>query len=88
VAEQGCLLSSYPDKIGIGGSNPPLSASVLFSMGWIPSLSISYDFPQRRYLEKEEILWPAPFRSTNIARPTRAWGLAAEIIPAQLDACL
>src|SRR5271154_5141902 len=26
VAEQGCLLSSYPDKIGIGGSNPPLSA--------------------------------------------------------------
>src|SRR5271168_1022881 len=27
VAEQGCLLSSYPDKIGIGGSNPPLSAS-------------------------------------------------------------
>jgi hypothetical protein len=28
VAEQGCLLSSYPDKIGIGGSNPPLSATV------------------------------------------------------------
>jgi hypothetical protein len=28
VAEQGCLLSSYPDKIGIGGSNPPLSASI------------------------------------------------------------
>jgi hypothetical protein len=27
VAEQGCLLSSYPDKIGIGGSNPPLSAT-------------------------------------------------------------
>ena len=26
MAEQGCLLSSYPDKIGIGGSNPPLSA--------------------------------------------------------------
>ena len=25
--EQGCLLSSYPDKIGIGGSNPPLSAT-------------------------------------------------------------
>jgi hypothetical protein len=29
VAEQGCLLSSYPDKIGIGGSNPPLSAIVI-----------------------------------------------------------
>jgi hypothetical protein len=28
VAEQGCLLSSYPDKIGIGGSNPPLSANI------------------------------------------------------------
>ena len=28
MAEQGCLLSSYPDKIGIGGSNPPLSATV------------------------------------------------------------
>jgi hypothetical protein len=28
VAEQGCLLSSYPDKIGIGGSNPPLSAII------------------------------------------------------------
>jgi hypothetical protein len=26
VAEQGCLLSSYPGKTGIGGSNPPLSA--------------------------------------------------------------
>ena len=30
VAEQGCLLSSYPDKIGIGGSNPPLSATSIF----------------------------------------------------------
>ena len=29
MAEQGCLLSSYPDKIGIGGSNPPLSATAL-----------------------------------------------------------
>jgi hypothetical protein len=27
VAEQGCLLSSYTGKTGIGGSNPPLSAS-------------------------------------------------------------
>ena len=26
MAEQGCLLSSYPAKSGIGGSNPPLSA--------------------------------------------------------------
>lgn len=26
MAEQGCLLSSYPGKTGIGGSNPPLSA--------------------------------------------------------------
>jgi hypothetical protein len=28
VAEQGCLLSSYPGKTGIGGSNPPLSAKL------------------------------------------------------------
>jgi hypothetical protein len=28
VAEQGCLLSSYPGKTGIGGSNPPLSAMI------------------------------------------------------------
>ena len=28
VAEQGCLLSSYPGKTGIGGSNPPLSARI------------------------------------------------------------
>jgi hypothetical protein len=27
VVEQGCLLSSYTGKTGIGGSNPPLSAS-------------------------------------------------------------
>ena len=27
VAEQGCLLSSYTGKTGVGGSNPPLSAS-------------------------------------------------------------
>jgi hypothetical protein len=27
VAEQGCLLSSYTVKNGVGGSNPPLSAS-------------------------------------------------------------
>ena len=26
VAEQGCLLSSYTGKTGVGGSNPPLSA--------------------------------------------------------------
>jgi hypothetical protein len=26
VVEQGCLLSSYTGKTGIGGSNPPLSA--------------------------------------------------------------
>ena len=26
MAEQGCLLSSYPGKTGIGGSDPPLSA--------------------------------------------------------------
>jgi hypothetical protein len=32
VAEQGCLLSSYPDKIGIGGSNPPLSATPYFRL--------------------------------------------------------
>ena len=31
MAEQGCLLSSYPDKIGIGGSNPPLSARIFLS---------------------------------------------------------
>jgi hypothetical protein len=37
VAEQGCLLSSYPGKTGIGGSNPPLSAIALFSLGWTPS---------------------------------------------------
>jgi hypothetical protein len=36
VAEQGCLLSSYPDKIGIGGSNPPLSATPtkIFNCYW------------------------------------------------------
>ena len=28
MAEQGCLLSSYPGKTGIGGSNPPLSAMI------------------------------------------------------------
>ena len=28
MAEQGCLLSSYPGKTGIGGSNPPLSAKL------------------------------------------------------------
>jgi hypothetical protein len=27
VAEQGCLLSSYTGKTGVGGSNPPLSAT-------------------------------------------------------------
>jgi hypothetical protein len=26
VVEQGCLLSSYTGKTGVGGSNPPLSA--------------------------------------------------------------
>ena len=26
MAEQGCLLSSYTGKTGVGGSNPPLSA--------------------------------------------------------------
>jgi hypothetical protein len=30
VVEQGCLLSSYTGKTGIGGSNPPLSASYDF----------------------------------------------------------
>ena len=31
VAEQGCLLSSYTGKTGVGGSNPPLSArSIVF----------------------------------------------------------
>jgi len=34
VAEQGCLLSSYPDKIGIGGSNPPLSATLKIKLGF------------------------------------------------------
>jgi hypothetical protein len=28
VVEQGCLLSSYTGKTGIGGSNPPLSATL------------------------------------------------------------
>ena len=32
MAEQGCLLSSYPDKIGIGGSNPPLSATFIAAL--------------------------------------------------------
>ncbi len=27
MAEQGCLLSSYTGKTGVGGSNPPLSAT-------------------------------------------------------------
>ena len=30
VAEQGCLLSSYTGKTGVGGSNPPLSATPFF----------------------------------------------------------
>jgi hypothetical protein len=38
VAEQGCLLSSYPVKSGIGGSNPPLSATHLKPTGRIVSL--------------------------------------------------
>ena len=28
MAEQGCLLSSYTGKTGVGGSNPPLSAMI------------------------------------------------------------
>jgi hypothetical protein len=32
VVEQGCLLSSYTGKTGIGGSNPPLSATHEYNM--------------------------------------------------------
>ena len=36
-AEGGGLLNRCRDKIPTGGSNPPLSAIALFSMGWTPS---------------------------------------------------
>ncbi len=32
VVEQGCLLSSYTGKTGVGGSNPPLSATVILAL--------------------------------------------------------
>jgi hypothetical protein len=32
VVEQGCLLSSYTGKTGIGGSNPPLSAKRFYRL--------------------------------------------------------
>ena len=30
MVEQGCLLSSYTGKTGVGGSNPPLSAILIW----------------------------------------------------------
>ena len=33
MVEQGCLLSSYTGKTGVGGSNPPLSATHNQSFG-------------------------------------------------------
>ena len=48
VVEQGCLLSSYTGKTGIGGSNPPLSATP-FIFKYLTSYDTIGDTEIRRY---------------------------------------